>query len=296
MPSRRQSQLDYAVPNLIEAQVCVKSPDPFGQLSAAVSISPNESSGCSSDPLFPDSLLAKGGNNSTMVHQPLSLNARPRLCEISDDRTDSDFSVGEKMARFLQLQNKKYAEAVFQKHVDKKTGKLPFSELRRAMERAGVEELENDHALAGVDIDEDEGLDFDHFFKVISSPCKLEQWCATLPLAKLLAFCLRTLDPVVKAIDPIRAVSLLNVTELGDASADFCEGLTQLLADRVRELKTCYKALEGKTGQGSDGSNVKFQTFAMSAGKVEDFHKGLTDRVGELKLEIASGNNTYRKP
>ena len=137
--------------------------------------------------------------------------------------------------------------------------------------------------------DEAPGLDSEAFRRFLDRPSKLEQWLRGLPVPKLLAMCLESAFEIIPgAADPLRIVCGLDQQAIEQAINvavhGFCEGLKRLLCERVKELKECYSALDKRAADnsGSSGANPKFQTIAMSAGKVEDFHKGLTDRVGEL--------------
>ena len=138
-----------------------------------------------------------------------------------------------------------------------------------------------------VDIDEDDGLDAEEFLRAINCPSELEQWSSTLPLAKLLGCCLET--AMVRALvdcpsaqsDPIRKIVCMSSQDINTVADEFGEGLRRLVTQKVKELKQCFWELDKKAAEGSDGSSAKFQTFAMSAGTVEDFHKGLIDRVGK---------------
>ena len=81
--------------------------------------------------------------------------------------------------------------------------------------------------------------------------------------------------------DPVRRVSALSYHGIHTVAGDFSAGLKRLLAEQVRQLQHCYDQMDSKAAEKPDGSGAKFQNF--SAGAVEDFHKGLTDRVGKLE-------------
>jgi hypothetical protein len=139
------------------------------------------------------------------------------------------------------------------------------------------------------DIDQDGGLDLEEFRRVIARPTELEQWCSTLPLAKLLGCCLEdtladaaAASPLAALADPVRRLCSLSPQDLDRVSEEFWGGARRLLAEQASQLKRCYAELDSKAAEVGDGSSGKFQTFSMSAGTVEDFHKGLTDRVGAI--------------
>ena len=123
----------------------------------------------------------------------------------------------------------------------------------------------------------------DDFIRAIRMPSVLETWCTTLPLAKLLAYCLHSVrGSAAESSDPIRdLVSKLAPEELERVADGFRGGIRRLLEERAQELERCYAELDKKAAEASDGSNSKY-TFEFSAGSPKDFHAGLADRVGEL--------------
>ena len=139
------------------------------------------------------------------------------------------------------------------------------------------------HLFKEADIDGDGFLDVEEFGRIISRPSKLEQWLSTLPLARLLSFCLEAADQsLATAPDPLRVVSRLDLPVLSAVVDGFCDGAKRLLSERAQKLSTCYAALDRKAQERQDGSSAKFQACPeMSAGTAESFHKGVTDRIGE---------------
>ena len=188
------------------------------------------------------------------------------------------------MDQFFLLQNKEYVGRVFRNFADKDMEKIrienfsaAIDELKLILETEGRELLFNE-----ADLDEDGGLDLKEFTRVVNEPSNLEQWTKTLPLAKLLAYCLPfEIRAVNSAADSLRVVSRLRKVDINKAAQLFGEGVARILEDRVKQLKACYDEMDRKAVEESNETNKKFQTFAMSAGKVEDFHKGLTERVGK---------------
>ena len=97
----------------------------------------------------------------------------------------------------------------------------------------------------------------------------------------------------------VRSVSNLEPKALDLVAEEFCDGVKHLLKEQLSLLKHRYAALDRKANEAYDGSSNKFQTFSMSAGGADNFHNGLTDRVGArmvnpqlflcIKLEIIIG-------
>ena len=185
-------------------------------------------------------------------------------------------SVLENVKKFFNVQNHKI---IFEKFaVD---GKLSEEDFALALQDLG---LDSKHLFKEADIDGNGFLDFETFGRIISRPSKLEQWLNTLPLAKLLAFCLQSGNEcLATAPDPVRVVCSLDKSVLSTIVDGFCEGAKRLLMENAQSMSKCYAALDRKAQEAQDGSrsSAKFQTFTMSAGTAEHFHKGMTDRIGE---------------
>jgi hypothetical protein len=190
--------------------------------------------------------------------------------------------------RFFGLMDQERVKATFLKFADKSTARIPSTSFRLALQGLDIQ-MQPDklrQLFKEADIDEDGGLDLDEFHRAINRPSELEQWCSTLPLAKLLSFCLET--PLADAAaashailaDPVRRVSELSPQDLDRVAEEFWGGVRRLLGEQASQLNRCYAELDQKAVERADGSSAKFQTFSMSAGTVEDFHKGLTNRVG----------------
>ena len=191
------------------------------------------------------------------------------------------------MEQFFLLQDKDHVKNLFQKYADKGKRKIvSVSNFSAAIDELGLilESEGRDLLFKEADMDNDNGLDLEEFSRVINKTSKLEQWATTLPLAKLLAYCLPSLETgaVNSTADSLRAVSRLSTQDIVKAAQLVGEGVARVLEERVKDLKACYDNMDKKTAEELlNTANVKFQAFTMSAGKVEDFHKGLTERVGE---------------
>jgi hypothetical protein len=187
----------------------------------------------------------------------------------------------------LKRLDRQFVSSVFFKFADECTSKILASKFPFALKELNIEAIPGTVAelFKEADLDEDGGLDLDEFYRVINRPSELEQWCLTLPLPKLLAFCLETvITPAGEFADPIRSVCNLSPQDLDLATSEFEAGLRQLLKDQTQQLDHCYEQLAIKVAEKPDGSSAKFQTPAMSGGTAEEFHKGLADRVGEYAI------------
>ncbi len=108
-------------------------------------------------------------------------------------------------------------------------------------------------------------------------PTPLEQWAATLPLSNLLACSI----PIKKGKDPLRVVCELTKEEYQDVQEVFTVGLRDLFLNHQSLLKASLETMDEKSNSNITAS--KFATFSMSCGVIDDFHRGLSNRVGNLQ-------------
>ena len=202
--------------------------------------------------------------------------------------------VSKNVANFFNLRDKVYVQSVFERHADTASGKVSAANFAVALQDISQEYKGGDISklFEEADIDLDGSVDLEEFSRIIVKPTELEKWSKNLPLAKLLAYCLESVDATHPSMDPLRIVSSIGPEALETIANGFSDGLKKLLSEEIKQLKDCFVALERKAVEDSDGSSEKFVTFSMSAGKVEDFHKGLTNRVGEREFLHALPNCT----
>ena len=189
---------------------------------------------------------------------------------------------------FFQLNNQKYIQEIYNQYADSNSNKISDTGFCLALKDLGISRsTEEENVLfKEADLDEDGLLDLQEFKGAISKPTKLEQWSDTLPFARLLACCLQSAEEgFAISRDPLRLVCKLDPPVLDSVALMFCEGVKRLLAGQMQELKICYEEMDRKALESADGSNSKFQAFTMSAGTVDDFYKGLTDRVGKQMFQ-----------
>ena len=208
------------------------------------------------------------------------------------------FSVAEKVVQFFVLQDHR---GIFENYADAKSSKITENRFMTALKDLNLaseqDSLDLPQLFREADIDEDGTLDMNEFSRFLNRPSKLEQWSNTLPLAKLLSFCLLAADESASAApDPLRIICGLNQQALDTVVDGFSTGLKRLLHEGVKQLKVCYSALDKKAVEDlvGSGTNVKFQAITMCAGKVEDFHKGISDRVGDavhMRTKIGGTNS-----
>ncbi len=139
------------------------------------------------------------------------------------------------------------------------------------------------------DLDENGGLNFTEFKRAVQQQprTELEQWASLLPLAGMLA---RSLPVSGGPGDqPLRDFSRLADDEIETAVHVFSEGLKQLLSSARASTRQMFDSTDKKALEAAkdlaDGvsASSKFKTFKMSTGTVEDYHDGLTSRIGMIR-------------
>jgi hypothetical protein len=186
-----------------------------------------------------------------------------------------------RVAVFFNLRDSEtsYISELFKKHANSRTNLLTAESTRSALREIGVRLTAEEAAVLFeiFDTDDNGGLDLQEFMKAIKYPGKVEQWADSLPLSKLLAHCLSFKE----SDDQLREVSSLSSDELCASIKAYSKCLQTILTNALDELKKCYAEMDRMTADSANEANSKFQTFKMSSGKVEDFHRGLQGRVGE---------------
>ena len=160
------------------------------------------------------------------------------------------FAVKENVARFFKLHE---CNTCFEQHSS--AGKMSEAKFTEALKYLGLESQVTDPRLRfkEADINGDENLDLEDFKRIISVPSKLEQWLSTLPLARLLSFCLEAADQsLATAPDPLRVVSRLDLPVLSAVVDGFCDGAKRLLSERAPEAVDVLRRL-GPQGAGAAG-------------------------------------------
>ena len=161
--------------------------------------------------------------------------------------------------------------------------------LQRALLELGAPMAKNkaDELMLMMDLDENGGLDFEEFKRGVQQPpTQLEQWASMLPLAGMLA---RSLPVCCGQGDqPLRNFSRLGEDGIDTAVEVFSEGLRRLLMQAKDSTKQMFDTVDDKALEAAkdsaDGVSAasKFKTFKMSTGKIEEYHEGLSSRIGEF--------------
>ena len=185
-------------------------------------------------------------------------------------------------ARERRLQPKE-VQGVFKQHAALPTAgggqRLPADQLSNALQQLGlfVDETEarNYLLVAGGD---QRSLGLDEFQQAAQGKWAGEVWAQSLPLAQLLSDAL----PDCAKCHRLRAISSLTAKEIRAVVEGFSEALERVLTERVESLRKSLLAMDEY--EEGPRPNRKFQVVSMSCGRIEDFHGGVTKRIGELSL------------
>ena len=166
---------------------------------------------------------------------------------------------------------------IFKKHKDPSTNTVRKEQFDFILESLGVV-LENE--LAPVDESNygatDHGaIDFQEFKRAASVSSELERLIRTLPLAEMVADAL----PKEKERDPNRLFSEITSKQIQDICTALLPHLTKLLIDCATKLKASFDRMDEVQAEAPMVLN-KFELIPMSVGKIDDFHEGLSSRVG----------------
>ena len=142
-------------------------------------------------------------------------------------------------------------------------------------------------ALENLGHREGEPLDLDKFKALVDYPTPLERFLQTLPLSRLLADAL--LDGSSSS-EPLYWIAALTAEDVDVVADEFRDGLKRLL---LQHCEKCRLAAERERTLCSSNSSLikadnKFLLRPLSCGRVEDFHEGLSGRIGTSPQSQAS--------
>jgi hypothetical protein len=199
----------------------------------------------------------------------------------------------------LKSRREQRIKAVFETFCDVGREAISLPNLRVVLSKLNIE-VESAEWLERVfnemDVDRNETLDFTEFRRILNKKSAIQQWASTLQLDLILADAipigeypeLRTIPANSLRQTVEHRISFLSEEEIDAICVAVSKGLRTLLSDKVAELQDCFSQ-EMTPANLVDSESGKFQTI-MNCGSIDNFHRGLEDRVGESSLLTGSCN------
>jgi hypothetical protein len=190
------------------------------------------------------------------------------------------------VTRGLKRRDATFLRQVFDRHKDG-TGSLCASNLTAALTEADAPVIPDCDAAAAAAIARFDGnsngvMEFGEFERAVSLPDELQLYFQEKQQPAL-ADALRVL--VGRGSDQLLAVSRLPASDVRAASAAVCASVAEQAAWLHEELQRLFTAqFEIQAQMEADAG--KFNVVKMACGGVEDFHSGLTGRVGMPHLKF----------
>ena len=221
---------------------------------------------------------------SKLLEMEALVPAVPRNTDASLHSTFAMCSVG--ILNGKNRRNEQFLRNLFDRHKDA-SGGLSGQNLVKALRDADAPIIPtSDQEIAEIvkqfDANSNAVLDFREFQQVVVQPDELQVWLSEkhLPLA---ADALRPL--VGRCSDQLQKLS-----QLSSADIDQCAAATQsiplMLKELHQELRIAF-AIQSNIQADMETVPSKFNDFyKMSSGNIDDFHKGLTGRVGMPHLNF----------
>jgi hypothetical protein len=122
-------------------------------------------------------------------------------------------------------------------------------------------------------------LDLSEFKQAVKTPSALEEWAQSLPLAQLLV------DAIPKKVgrDHLRVTSGLTTEDVDEVCDGFSAGLRRILNESVGQLKAAFESMDRARENPAGGKfRVDLPPNKLRCGSIEDFHKGLSSRIGDM--------------
>ena len=171
-----------------------------------------------------------------------------------------------------------YVDAVYSKYAADDRG-ISHSEYFKASQEIRFDFTNEDDADAlfeNMDMDNDGFLNLDEFRRAVQSSSEMEQFLShSLSVIGIISAALPR-DDSRPPIEVFRMLTPAQITAVSNAVAD---GLVSVITEKIARLNKGFAAAEAK--KAGSNSAAKFAIFDLSAGSIQDYHKGLSSRVGD---------------
>jgi len=168
-----------------------------------------------------------------------------------------------KLTTFLKVWDDVEIEKIFDKYKDATDSDPKSASLSAEKLQAALQEL----CIQGSPAGSTEWVDLDEFKRIARQPNEAEQWFQMIPFASLLS---RSLGKAT-----LEGLENLQQDQLILGLQVFSRGVQVLLEQRLEKLKDQKKKLQFVQGD----HETKFGGV-LEGGSVDDFHHGLSDRLG----------------
>jgi hypothetical protein len=183
----------------------------------------------------------------------------------------------------LEMRQEGHLKATFDRFADRETSKISGQAFMAAFNALHSHNFtETGEIFREYDMDSDGLIDFTDFKAAALRPTVLELWCQRIPWWQAVADAISVLQ---SQEDPLRTVAQLTDAQIEVICEEAGKQIRSLLREQVHQLQTAYAARDARAAA-SKGTQSKFTTFKASAGTCNDFHMGLSGRVGESRPPI----------
>jgi hypothetical protein len=190
----------------------------------------------------------------------------------------------------LEMRQEDYLRSLFDRFAHKNDEASREAKISKQAFVAAFDDLhrrsskDNSELFREYDMDSDSQINFEDFKAAALRPTLIELWCQQIPWWQAVADAI----PVPHdQEDPLQTVAQLTDADIRVICEEAEKSLLSLLTESVHQLKKAYDARSARA-ESSLGIQSKFTTFKASAGTCDNFHDGLSGRVGEPDLKFLS--------
>ncbi len=136
---------------------------------------------------------------------------------------------------------------------------------------------DTDEIFINMDMNDDGFLDFSEFCRAMGTRSAAEQFILqTIPLHEIISSALPR-KPGRSPLDAFRELTSGEITEMAQAVSGVLE---TILIEKVTQLRESWEAAMAKEIHEGQNSS-KFLVIELKAGGIQDYHNGLSGRVGD---------------
>jgi hypothetical protein len=184
---------------------------------------------------------------------------------------------------FRKIRDEAYIREIFDRYATKSTSTvesaLDASTIGKVLQDLGISGNGTGEIL-GMVLHQDGRVDFEEFLSACSIPSAAEAWAKRGAWCEIVAGCMPQASDK-KGDSALRCIAALSDEDVDIAWQVIAEEMKIEFRSRILELRHSFGEMDRASADSKlGGASAKFQTFKASAGTVDDFHKGLSGRVG----------------